>query len=222
MGLTVHLDVRQSTRLTPRDRDLLDTLVRRVRVLTLEQIARTWFAHTVTPRRHADIRLVRLARAGLIHRDTMIAHPELLLDMPMTVWVPGREPPDWVDLARRAACRWSAAPKSCKLVVASKLAGTWLGGRGGRWPRPMELSHDISLAGVFLKFRLQDPNQAAAWVSEDLLGHYGFERDDRRPDAFIDTSVAPRAIELAGLYRPAKFRNFHAFCEDHNLAYEIW
>lgn len=218
----MHLDARQSTRFTPRDRDILATLVRRVRVLTLEQIARTWFAHTVTPRRHADIRLVRLERAGLIHRDSMIAHPELLLDSPMAVWIPGREPPDWVDLARRTACRWSAAPQSCKLVVASKLAGTWLGGRGGRWPRPMELSHDISLAGVFLKIRAQHPDRAAAWVSEDLLGRCGFERADRRPDALIDAQVAPRAIELAGLYRPDKFRSFHAFCENQNLAYEIW
>ena len=35
--------------LTPRDEDLLDTLTRRVRVLTLSQIARTWYATTTTP-----------------------------------------------------------------------------------------------------------------------------------------------------------------------------
>lgn len=218
----MHLDVRQPTRLSPRDRELLDTLVRRVRVLTLEQIARTWFAHTVTPRRHADIRLARLERAGLIYRDSMIAHPELLLDAPMAVWNPGDAPPALRRISRLAASRWFAPARTQKLVVASRMAGTWLGGRGGRWPRPSELSHDISLAGVFLRLRAQQPELVMAWISEDLLGRAGFRGEDRRPDALIVTPEVRMAVELAGVYRVQKLLDFHEFCEQHGLAYQIW
>lgn len=201
---------------------MLDTLVRRVRVLTLEQIARTWFAHTVTPRRHADIRLARLERAGLIHRDSMIAHPELLLDTPMAAWNPGDAPPALRSISRLAASRWLAPAQSQKLVVASRMAGTWLGGRGGRWPRPSELSHDITLAGVFLWFRTHEPDWATAWISEDLLGREGFRGEDRRPDALIITPEVRVAVELAGVYRVEKLLDFHAFCEQRGLPYQIW
>lgn len=208
--------------LTPRDRELLDTLTQRVRVLTRAQVARTWYAQTAAPERNADRRLRDLAARGLVERFVMSARPELILSQPLVCWVPGQPAPDFDRLAYRLEARWTAPAVPTHLVVASRAAGAWLGGSGGRRPRRSEVSHDIALAGLFLRRVAARPALRGLWLSEARLRCLGYGEQARLPDALIQNDQRCTAVELGGVYSAQKLAAFHEFCAGRDLGYELW
>lgn len=208
--------------LTERDRDILAALVLRVRVFTVGQVGRTWFAGTADPPRHAARRLRRLAAAGWVEIFTMKARPELELTEPLLRWRPGEPAPDFCALARQLAARWREPIVPTPVVISTAAAGTRMGGSGGRRPRLSEISHDIVLAGVYLHWRATSATHGGEWLSEAQLARLGFGRSKRLPDAM--TRVGPRrvAVEVGGAYPPAKLADFHDFCVASELDYELW
>ena len=70
--------------LTARDFEILEVLTRRVRVLTLDQVARTWWQSSRLSNSNATARLKLLGHSRLINFHRAPAHPELPLEEP--VW----------------------------------------------------------------------------------------------------------------------------------------
>ncbi len=70
--------------LTARDFEILEVLTRRVRVLTLDQVARTWWQPSPISNSNAASRLKLLGHSQLIKLHRAPAHPELPLEEP--VW----------------------------------------------------------------------------------------------------------------------------------------
>lgn len=208
--------------LTPRDHDILDALTLRVRVMSIRQIAGTWFGRTADPARHAARRLLALEAAGLIEQHSMPARPELLLAQPLVNWQPGTEPPDFDNLAYTLEIRWKAPAVPTDIVIASRAAGNWMGGSGGRLPRRSEVSHDLTLARLYLAWRLRGPRAGRRWISESSLRQEGFGEDDRLPDAIVEEDGRRCVIELGGAYSAAKLRDFHEFCLENEWPYELW
>lgn len=208
--------------LTERDRDLLAALTQRVRVLTLPQVGRTWFGGTADPALQAGRRLRRLAAAGWVTLLTMKARPELELVGPLVDWRRGTPAPDFHRLARLLAIRWTEPIRPTALVLATATAGTRLGGAGGRRPRLSEVSHDITLAAVYLRWRDRAAATRGDWLSEARLTQLGFGAGTRLPDALVCCAERRIAIEVGGEYPPAKLRAFHDFCDGSGLDYELW
>jgi len=208
--------------LTRRDLEILDTLTLRVRVLSLPQVAATWFGEARDAHRAAERRLIALDRRGLILRFVMAARPPLELDRPLASWQVGQAPPEFSTLAAALARRWRqrACPVPC--VIATRSAGTWLGGHGGRQPRRSEISHDLTLANVYLRWRCENPYAIGEWYSESRLSGLGFGKATRLPDALVRRDGQPWVVEVGGLYSADKLADFHAFCSVQGLPYELW
>lgn len=205
-----------------RDRAVLDALTRRVRVLTLEQLARVWWRGD---HRAARSRLRELERAGWVRSLDLLAHPILELVEPAASWSPSRPAPIFTELAHRLGSRWKLPPRVHRAVVATTEAGVRLAGHGGRVPRPAEASHDIHLTEVYLRLLRADPDLAKTWLSEEELYSQGYGRGTNLPDAMVlapGNGAVPTVIEFGGAYRASKLEQFHRFCQRRSLPYEVW
>lgn len=142
--------------LTKRDKELLETLLQKVRYLSLAQIARTWWPAPKAPERNARTRLRELENGGFVHRFSVVVHSELIPDGPLFRWAPEREPPDFGALAHLLADRWPENYAPMPAIIATEQAARLLGGTGGRFPRATEETHDLHLSSVYLLFRSED------------------------------------------------------------------
>lgn len=214
-----------SVQLTPRDETVIWTLTRKVRVLTLEQAARTWWPASPHPPEAATASLMRLEREGLVRLVSIMAHPEIELNAPAFRWEPGGSEPHFGSIAYQLRARWKLPPVSTKVVAATKEAVRRFGGFiGDRLPRAAESTHDIHLTQVYLQILENDPSAAKRWVCEHELYSEGRGRHERLPDAVIRPrhrgAEQTLVIEFAGRYAKRKLQEFHA--EMNPYPYELW
>lgn len=208
--------------LTHRDSEILDALVHRVRVFSLEQLGRTWWPDSREPKRPAASRLSLLEEEGLVSSYSAMAHPELPLTIPIIRWMPGDYAPEFGAASYQMRRRWTQPFSTCTCFIATKRAGTLLGGCGGRRSRTSEQTHDIHMAAVFLQYRLSTPHLARKWSSEALILRSRADRREKLPDAIVNDGRSKRIVEFGGAYGKEKLVDFHAYCVDQRMAYEVW
>jgi len=211
--------------LTARDDEILDTLTLRIRILTLEQVVRTWWPGYAHGRQAALRRLRELESEGMIQLFEMIAHPELPLEAPVVAWRPRDPEPDFDKVAYQLAARWTLPPIRHTALIATRKMGNHYGGWGGRHPRPTEQTHDLHMAALYLLKRAGNPAVPRYWLSEEKLRERrkGEKHTGRQhlPDAIV---ARPKrtAIEFGGAYKVEKLRSFHYYCQGIGLPYEMW
>jgi hypothetical protein len=206
--------------LQARDLEILEVLSRRVRLLSLDQVARTWWQTTRNATANAARRVAVLERRGLVHRMQAMTHELPALAAPLVAWHPGEATPNLPALAYQLESRWNSPLRPTVLVTASRTVGAWLGGGGGRHPRESEISHDLGLAGLYLRFRSDERDRAASWLPEDLF--QPGELDGFIPDAIVREGARPTLIEFAGAYKKERLQKLHASCLRAGLSYELW
>jgi len=206
--------------LRSRDEELLEALTHHVRVLTLPQIARTWWANFPNPIRTARARLRALESEDLVILQQALAHPELDFDAPVFSWEPPFPSPDAGAISYRLQSRWSAHPITTCCIAASRAAANRFHGHGGRFPRAVERSHDINLSRVYLIYR--ERGALPGWTFEEELRGNRRHRTEPLPDVVIDIGESRRIVEFGGAYPKAKLDRFHAYCKEHSFPYEIW
>ena len=201
---------------------ILETLTRRVRLITVDQAAAAWWWLTVRPRSNARKCLRRLEKQGLVEFITVMAMPEIELREPVYEWHPGDSPPDFGRVAYRLRSRWQAPLVPTDAVIATPRAKQLLGGYiGGRKPRRSEATHDVHLTQVYLRLRRTDPDFAAQWVSDAQQYAEGGGKNARLPDAIIRDGKSIRMlIEFAGAYSKQKLEAFHGQAKRHS--YQLW
>lgn len=205
--------------LTTRDREILQTLTQRVRVLTIPQLARTWWTSSKDPETTAHRRLKRLAEAGLVTLTPLMAHPEIALSEPLVCWQRGLPEPNFGELARALANRWTEPEVATLVAAATPEAAAIVGGNGGRLPRDSEATHDIHLAAVYLRMARELPTRAASWKAEAELSK---GQGVKVPDAMVRDGKCFTAIEFGGAYSAEKLGAFHRYCDRKGLGYELW
>ncbi len=208
--------------LTKRDVAILDALTQRVRALTLDQVATHWFGATTSPRKNARRRLRALEAAELVEIFSMAARPIPDLPLPIVAWKPGDNVPEFEKVSYRLVARWRLPAVETVLVIASRQAGIWLGGYGGRRPRRSETSHDIAMGALYLRWLSGASSESGTWISEARLTKMGFGDHRMLPDAVVEFDKHRKAIEFGGAYKAEKLRMFHKFCADEDLPYELW
>lgn len=209
--------------LVQRDQEILDTLTLRVRLLSVSQVARTWWAESANHEANASARLKLLERAGLIARFTAMARPELPLLAPVIQWELGEETPDFGAASYRLQSRFSAPLQKTPCIIATPEAGVQFGGKGGRFPKKAEQTHDLHMAALFLRYRELEPSVIKHWVSEETIKRGRPKvRGEKLPDAMIRTETFERVIEFGGEYSKEKLIAFHEWCLKKSLPYEIW
>jgi hypothetical protein len=202
--------------------DLLRALTHHVRVLTLDQIARTWWSRTVRPKNNAKKCLRKLEQQGLVQCLTIMARPEIELPEPVFTWTPGDPDPNFGPIAYRLKNRWKEPFVPTQAVIATREAMRNYGGYiGGRAPRDSEATHDIHLGQVYLHLRGQQPELLQGWVSEAQQYAEGGGKNARLPDVIIrDAGSAQLILEFAGAYSKQKLEAFHG--EASHIQYQLW
>ena len=195
-----------------RDQQILNTLVLRVRVLSLAQVARTWWTETATGIARARRRLQDLERQGLVRLAMLSARPQLGLTDPLAVWQHELPQPDFGTVAHRLRERWKRAGSARRTECVLPEGGV------GRVPRVSETTHDLHLAAVYLLMRQECPARARTWTFESELAH----RNEKVPDAIVRDGRVTTAIELGGQYSREKLEQFHVYCRRRGMGYEIW
>lgn len=204
---------------TPLQKKVLDLLTRRVRVIEESQLVRAWQLGSLSLRRALKAlearHLISLGKAAT--RLPIAART-------IAMWEPGDLPPDFVRMAWMLERRYYESPVKPRWIAwARKRAARLTGGIGGSIRQPLQLSHDLGVASMFLN-RVASTSQN--WVSEDL-----FRREFRRtsflqkvPDAVLVNEDAKivLAIEYGGKYSSERLSQFHADCQRARIPYEIW
>jgi hypothetical protein len=205
--------------LTARDLEVLETLATRIRVLTIGQVAGHWFggSWTVAQRRMASLR-----RAGLLHLFTMQSRPPLSLREPMFAWEPSAATPDFHALSYACCVRWNQPTTPTQLVVASPAGCVRFACKPTRQPRRSEVSHDVTLGGVYLAILKSLPEIAQTWQSEGTLRSGGFGDRQKLPDAMVLRECRLTVVELGGTYPAQRLEELHRFCAGRRLPYELW
>lgn len=203
--------------MTDSERDVLQTLTSRVPLLSLGQLARTWF-----PAAEAAHALGQLCGSGWLKRLAVNAHPELALEAPLAVWSPGDPAPRFGKISHRNRERWRAEPERTTVFVATEQAASVYGGRAGK-AKPLHVSHDIGLGAVYLRLLTERPEDAAAWLSESELAPE--REDDVLPDAVLRSPAGElaRVIEFVGSsYTAARLEELYLDCETRRVPIEFW
>jgi hypothetical protein len=209
--------------LSERDRSILVALTRKIRLLTLSQVARTWWQETESGLLSARRVLDALEEEGLVKSVRVLAHPELPLDGPIVRWQPGDGRPAIGSVAYRLQTRWTKQIEELHVWCADAKARKQFGGQGNaRLKQPLQATHDLHVSTVYVRRLAQAPDEAAAWVSEETLART--RRGRKLPDAaLVDASGrVTLVIEFGGAYRAERVALVHEDCERRGIPYELW
>lgn len=171
-----------------------------------------------------EARIRKLVENDWLGKATVVARPTPVLDAPIYCWSPGEREPNFGKSAWKAQSRWTLAPKSTTIIYAGRRATqNYLGTRPRKVKQIFQVTHDLGLAEVYLLTRRLRPELAKSWVGE---GKHRFKKPRmKNADAFIfagDTWPPKLVIEFAGCYPKKRIEQFHAFCVEQNLSYELW
>ena len=213
--------MKDSLHLTPRDLVIVLALVQKVRLFSQRQMVdRFWNGDVANSRR----RLKRLADNRLIQRSIALARPTPPLDGPLLKWAPGEPTPDYGQIAYRCQSRWRLRPARQSVVwFATETASQIYGGVArGEMKHPMQATHDLGVAAVWLRLQQAAPEWAKAWRGEDLLAHT--RRGEKIPDAFIvdECERVTWVIEFGGNYTAERVEAFHNDCASREIPYQLW
>lgn len=210
-------------RFTQRDQEILRALTLSVRLFSYDQARGHWWPDDETGAL-ARRRFRQLAENGWLSRAAVMSRPLPKLEQPIRRWSPGLARPDFGADAWQAQNRWTgAAQKVSVIVAADKASLTWTGKKARGIRQGFQLTHDLGMAEVFLRFRGNRPELAARWQGEERLASR--RRGKKLPDAVIvgETDWPPElVIEFAGAYGKDRLQKFHTFCEREAIAYELW
>lgn len=206
---------------SPTEVSILTALTAKVPFLTQEQAARTWWDGTPAGNAEAERGLQSLVRSRFLWSAAIEAHPELMLERPLFEWASGDSVPDCVALAQIARRRFAARDTTHVVFLATTGAAKVFGGTPGKLKAP-STTHDLHLAGVYLRLLRNAPEEAERWVSEATLAP---DRTDQiLPDAALlkPDGRLERVIEFVGSsYPPERLRNVHLDCEAREVPYEL-
>ena len=208
-------------RLTERDQATVDATVSKVRLLGLRQVADHWWDGDLA---NARRRLRLLVDVDLLKRITVHARTLPAIDRPIAIWQPNQAAPSAGQVAQALQSRWRRrAVRAQTAYIATARAIQLFGGKGrGELKNPLQATHDLGVAAVWLHLDTHDPELADAWKGEDLMADT--RRGEKCPDAFIveDSGDVRCVIEFGGAYDANRVRAFHRDCSDRATPYQIW
>lgn len=203
------------------DEELVEMLSSKVRCLSLQQIADTFFlGHCSNARR----RIRQLKQLKLFVEHSIVTRVLRGVSEPVFRYQPGDQAPNADQLSRYLKTRWKRIRTSTTSMFmlhpqAARMTGSSL---KGRLPHPLQAGHELALSSVYLLLRKTAPQLARNWRGEDAF--VGAASTGQVPDAVIasDKGNIATAIELGGFYSAKRLRRFHKHCCEQRMNYEIW
>lgn len=209
-----------SLRFRERDLTLLEALALRVRLVGQRQAADAfWQGHLANTRR----RLSQLAENGMVMRSVVNSQPLPELLEPVVRWQPGQPKPAPDRVAFQLQRRWKyRALRPTVVYFPTERTIAQFGGRERSQTKLTQVTHDLGVTAVWLRYSQQDSSMTAMWVGEDILAPTRI--DQKLPDAaLVDQHGDPRLlIEFGGSYGPARVEDFHDDAAARGLPYHLW
>ena len=205
---------------TERDLQIAEALTRRLRILSVDQVARIWWPGA-GGQRVARRRLRKLAEAGLIERRVVNVGVIPQQTTPLVCWVPGDAEPNVREVANQAKARWGRGAVPQEVVSATRLAANLFGSSVAGLPPVHHRDHDLLLGEVYVIYHTTKPAEAACWCGHD--GRSVARELPRTDVLLIDAKLnVIRAVESAGRIGPREIVAFHERCFHAALPYELW
>lgn len=207
-------------RLHSRDLLLLEALALRIRLIGQRQAAEAfWGGHIANTRR----RLQQLVQSGMLSRAIVNAQPLPELTSPVVRWQPGHPMPDSNRTAFQLQSRWryrSLRPTVVYFPTASTIAH--FGGRDRSQSLLTQVTHDLGVTAIWIRFSQAGNAATSVWVGEDILAPSRVGQ--KLPDAaLVDQHGEPTLlIEFGGSYGPARVSDFHDDAVSRGLPYQLW
>lgn len=207
--------------LTARDLDILETLTRRVRLVSIDRIRRIWWSRQATCR-NARRRFRQLARAGFVQRRIVNVDSPIEVRVPLAAWRRGMPSPDPLAVSRADRKRWHGTAMPTELFTATRRTANLFGSSAVGLPKLFQRDQSLLLAEVYVLYRTTRPELAQDWLGEDALCKGGYRI--KAPDAFLvdDCGKPYRVIKAGGLYAPRRIEAFHEQCVLDDLSHELW
>ena len=209
--------------MTSWEREILVVLANHVRMLSLPQVARTWWTENRRGLRRARESAQRLAEEGWLDSYRVFSRPVAPLSEPLVVWTVNQRPPDFPQLSAWLHRRASASAAVTTVITAARKTHT-LFGRGVVPSRPKltQITHDLHVAEIFLAYRARGFDERQRWVPEDHFPDTWPIRE--QPDAILldGDGQFKRAVEYGGDYSVDRLIRLHYALARIRLPYEIW
>ncbi len=206
--------------LTERDRRLIGLLAKRVRMLSVAQVAARFWGDSAERVRLARERLRRLQSAGLLDLVERPCRPMIEIGQPLIIWRAHRAAPDFAALARQLTGRWPDRIERLPCVTVTDEGARGVAGvRAATPPADSEVTHDLHVAEVYFRMLDELPARASTWTLETRLPK---GQGVKVPDAMVRDGLERTAIEFGGLYDRPKLEAFHEFCRSKGMGYELW
>lgn len=205
---------------TARDLDIVESLTQRVRLLSLDQVARIWWAKG-SGLRVVHRRLRKLAEAGLIECRLVNVCIGIQPTEPLISWSAGDEEPNADKLADRNQSRWDQRAVPTEIITATRLAANLFGSSVFGLPPVHHRDHDLLLSEIYVVYCIRRPTEANLWRGAD---NSCSDSPVPRADAFLlnEDRTVVRAIESAGHAGAHEITAFHRRCAQASLSYELW
>lgn len=201
-------------RLTIRDQEILLTLSSRIRMLSLEQIAHTWWQTSKDAVDAARRRLRALEESQLLASYRVRSLPLLDISSPVLSWRPGEPEPDVGAVAWKLQSRWQGDARPTQVFVATEQSARIFGGRAtGKIKNQFQATHDLGVAQMYLQIRKERPELLEDWIGEDV---YASKRKGQKlPDAVIASfpNATCNRVLLTDCTWPAYRARLHAECD---------
>lgn len=207
-------------RLRNRDLQLLESLALRVRLIGQHQAAEAfWSGHLANTRR----RLLQLTSMGMLTRQVVNAQPLPEVIDPVVRWQPGQPVPDADRIAFQLQNRWRfRALRPTVVFFPTEQTITEFGGRPRSQAVLTQITHDLGVTAVWLRYAQQNSTLTSLWMGEDILAPSRV--DQKLPDAtLVDQHGEPTLlIEFGGSYGTARVSDFHDDAAARGLPYHLW
>jgi len=208
--------------MTSWEREILVVLANHLRILSLAQLARTWWFGQEWGSRSARQSARALTKDGWLKTHQVLSRPVTPLAQPLVFWMRGNESPDFEELSRRLHKRARAEASVTTVVVATRKTRELFGSGGATGQIKLtQTTHDLHVGEVFLSYRQHNFDQRR-WVGEDAF------RDSwpirQRPDALLldEQGNFTRAVEYGGDYSVERLATLHDALARIGMSYEIW
>jgi hypothetical protein len=187
--------------MTDREREIVELLVSKVRIMCFEQIARTWWSLAAHGRWHAEQALERLECDKWLEHKKGLSRVVRKLSEPVFEWTPGQEPGDFSALSATLHRRARTPVRTMTVWMATSRAAALLGRHTIHGVNATQTTHDLQVAEILLYYRQSGLSISSEWLGEIEFAHFWPYAE--RPDALLTRNGAViRAVEYGGDYTP--------------------
>lgn len=210
-------------RITQRDREILTAMAWKVRLFSLAQIAAHWWNNSRRSTSLTAARMGILEAAGYVRRRRVLARPLPPIEHPVATWNPTEAAPCFGRVSYKLRTRWQgAATATTVYVLGHRARGLWGGASRRRLSYPLQVTHDLGVAAMYLILAKASTQMADSWVGEDALPK---KQKQKIPDAALiptHKKKPAKLLEFGGDYDKRRLEAFHRYAASIPLPYEIW